>query len=140
MGQEGIETRGLPEPFAGKFRAGEAIFHFAMFSAAPDDGAGLVSLPAAAARAIAAKMHGTENAAKAAEGKGGVLPPIVFHLPPAFLWSRVPEGRINPCGSPEPCGAFWNRRKSALSLEPVCLPLHVFNDDVVDFAQRCGIF
>ena len=79
VGQEGIEARGLPEPNTRKFGAGEAIFHFAMLPAAPDDGAELVSLPAAAARAIAAKVHGTEKAAKAAEGKGGILPPIVFH-------------------------------------------------------------
>ena len=41
VGQEGIEARGLPEPNTRKFGAGEAIFHFAMLPAAPDDGAEL---------------------------------------------------------------------------------------------------
>ena len=89
VGHEGVETGGLCQPGAGIAGAEGAGLRPAVGQGAPDDGAALVPLPAAAAgAALLHPVHGTQGAAQPAQGERRVAPPVIPH-DGSFLRSRA---------------------------------------------------
>ena len=69
MCYKGIKIVNMTVFFTGVFAALETLFNTAMLHAAPCDFAGLISLTAAAARAVFIQKHGAKPAIQTAEGK-----------------------------------------------------------------------
>ena len=92
--EERVILHGLCEAGTGVLGALAAKFRRPALPAAPDEGAALVPLSSAAAGTVPAPVHGTQAAAKAAQGKGGVRSPVALHTvcAPAGMGPKCPKG------------------------------------------------
>ena len=80
VGKKRIVLHSFGQPLTGKFGALGAELRTAMFQTAPDDGAGLVPRPSAAAgTAILHLVNGTQSAAEPAQTEGRVGAQVIFH-------------------------------------------------------------